>query len=89
MIKLLMALVKKLLQLLLLPLAVAEVPVKFSQVILQIVQKLSLGFSVLGCYFDMTYIGTLFAFCLSVMALVNGWRIIRWILRKIPFINID
>ena len=84
-----LAIVRWLLGLLLTGLQIVALPAKFGSVVLTIISKLAEGFAILNVYVDSVYIGALFAVCVSVMALFNAWRLVRWIIRKIPFFGID
>lgn len=74
---------------LLLPLKIASVPVQVSATVLVIIAKLEEGAAIFNAYVDEVYLGVLFSFLLLVIALINGYRFIRWVLKKIPFIGID
>lgn len=74
---------------LLLPLKIASFPVQVSATVLTIIAKLEEGAAIVNAYVDETYLGILFGFLLLVIGLVNGYRFIRWILKKIPFLGID
>lgn len=74
---------------LLLPLKIASVPVQVSATVLTIIAKLEEGAGIFNAYVDEVYLGVLFSFLLLVIALINGYRFIRWVLKKIPFLGID
>ena len=81
--------IKLFLQALLAGLEIITLPAKFGTVVLVIIAKLAEGMAIINAYIDSVYIGALFAVVVSVMALINTWRVIRWILKKIPFLGID
>ena len=78
-----------LLRALLLPLKLVTFPVQVGAVILNIIAAFADGAAIVNAYVDEVYLGVLFGFVLSVIALVNGYRLIRWVLKKIPFLGID
>lgn len=88
-IKLVLLVIKGLLAALLAPYALDALPAKFYEVLLVITGKLAVGFSVVNCYVDVAYISALFAVVVGVMAIVNAWRVIHWVLQKIPFLGIE
>lgn len=84
-----LAIIYGLLELLLAGLEIVTLPAKFGTVLLTIIAKLAEGMAIINVYVDSVYLGGLFAVVVSVMALFNAWRVIRWIIRKIPFFGID
>lgn len=84
-----LAVIAAVLRALLLPIRLIEFPAQFSAVVLTIIAKIAEGAAILNAYVDEVYLGVLFSFLLAVLALVNGYRFIRWFLKKIPFLGID
>lgn len=87
-IELCLNLVAALLRVLLLPFQIAQLPATFASTFLTFSTYVIEGFRVVAAYIDTVYIGTLFSFVFSVSALMNGYRFVMWILKKIPFLNI-
>lgn len=46
------------------------------------------GFRIVGAYFDLPYLFVLFGMCLGFEGGMWIYKLIIWILRKIPFLNI-
>lgn len=66
----------------------AGLPAEVSAMILTLIAKLGEGAAIVNAYIDTTYIGVLFGFVLTVIALQNAYRLFMWIVIKIPFLNI-
>lgn len=84
-----LAVIAAVLRALLLPIRLIEFPAEFSAVVLTIISKIAEGAAIMNAYVDEVYLGVLFSFLLLVLGLVNGYRLIRWFLKKIPFLGID
>lgn len=84
-----LAVIAAVLRALLLPIRLIEFPAQFSAVVLTIIAKIAEGAAIMNAYVDEVYLGVLFSFLLAVLALVSGYRLIRWFLKKIPFLGID
>lgn len=77
------------LSVLFLPLRMALFPASVSTVILQIISALATGSGVMKNFCHWSYISTLLSFIIGMNVCVSGYHLIMWILRKIPFLNID
>lgn len=88
-INLCLLLIKGLLTLFLAPLRLITFPSSVATVFARIITVLTEGADFCGAFMHTQYIGALLAFVISVAAFMNGYRLVMWILRKIPFLNID
>lgn len=77
------------LRVLLLPIQIEGLPEDVRTVFATLVAYLIDGSRVVCAYIHVPYISALLAFVIALSALVNGWRFIKWVLRKIPFINVE
>lgn len=77
------------LRVLLLPIQIEGLPEDVRTVFATLVAYLIDGSRVVCAYIHVPYISALLAFVIALSALVNGWRFIKWVIRKIPFINIE
>lgn len=80
--------VKGVLTLLLLPLRIITFPAAVASVFANFISVLVSGAAFCSAFMHTAYIGSLLAFVFSVSAFVNGYRLIMWALKKIPFLNI-
>lgn len=87
-IKACLLLLKGLLSLFLLPLRIITFPAAVATVFAQLLLLLVQGADFVGAFMHTSYIGSLLAFVLSVSVFMSGYRLVMWILRKIPFLNI-
>lgn len=69
--------------------AIREVPQKFAVVVSTAAAYIIDGIRIVNCYIDEVYISALLAFVLALDAFILLYRVIMWILRKIPFLGID
>ena len=53
------------------------------------VAKIASGCRILAAYTDFDYLLILLGLSIAVATFYNLYRLIRWILRKIPFINVS
>lgn len=67
----------------------AAVPSKFATVIATAAAYIIDGIRIVNCYIDETYIAALLAFVLVLDAFILLYRVVMWVLRKIPFLSID
>lgn len=63
------------------PFAVTEFTLNFISWLVQ-------GVSFVNAWIDTTYVYSLLTFLLSFSALVHGYHVFMWVLKKIPFLNI-
>lgn len=77
------------LRLLLLPIQIESLPSDVRTVFATLVAYLIDGSRVVCAYIHVPYITALLTFVIAMSALMNGWRFIKWVIRKIPFINIE
>lgn len=57
--------------------------------ITEFIGYIAAGCRVVAAYTDFSYLLVLLGLSVLVSAFYNGYKLIRWILRKIPFINIS
>lgn len=88
-IEILCNLILAVLRVLLLPIQIEGLPEDVRTVFATLVAYLIDGSRVVCAYIHVPYISALLAFVIALSALVNGWRFIKWVLRKIPFINVE
>lgn len=88
-IEMLLNLVLAFLRVLLLPLRIEGLPDDVRTVFATLTAYLVDGSRVVCAYIHVTYISALLTFVIGLSALINGWRLIRWVLKKIPFLGID
>lgn len=77
------------LRVVLLPARIENLPEDVLTVFATLTGYLIEGGRVLAAYTHAIYLTTLLVFVASLSVLRNTWRFIRWVLRKIPFINIE
>lgn len=77
------------LRLLLTPLTLITFPASVASVMARFLLILAEGTKFVSAFFHPAYVGGLLAFVVSVNLFMNGYRLIMWILRKIPFLNIE
>lgn len=77
------------LRVVLLPARIENLPEDVLTVFATLTGYLIEGGRVLAAYTHAIYLTTLLVFVVSLSVLRNTWRFIRWVLRKIPFINIE
>lgn len=84
-----MNLILAFLRLVLAPVEIVGIPATFGSVIATILVYLIDGMRILNAFIDEYYIGALLGFVFFVSAIVHAYHLLMWLLRKIPFINID
>lgn len=84
----LLGLIAWILEFVLLPLEIQELPETFVTVVASILSYIVQGVSILCVYIHPVYIGALLAFVISFNAAINAYRLILFIVKKIPFLNI-
>lgn len=77
------------LRLVLLPVRIENIPSDILTVLATLTGYLIEGGRVLAAYTHAVYLTTLLAFVVSLSVIRNTWRFIRFVLRKIPFINVE
>lgn len=88
-IEILLNIILAFLRVLLLPLQIENLPEDVATVLATLTAYLIDGARVVCAYIHVPYISALLAFVISMSALMNGWRFIKFVIRKIPFINIE
>lgn len=63
-------------------------PAKVGELLGILLEYISTGIAILGAYFDMSYLLILFGIIILVDASVTAYKLIMWILSKIPVLNI-
>lgn len=75
-------------RLFLLPVQIEGFPDQVKSVLLDVILLLIRGCEVLAVYTHFSYILVLLGIVVSVSAAINVYRVVMWILKKIPFLNI-
>ncbi|MBQ8921414.1 MAG: hypothetical protein IJ060_04540 [Oscillospiraceae bacterium] len=70
------------------PLSLVALPASVSSIFLGAVGWLINGFRIIAVYTDLSYLLVLFGIVAAFDAVLWLYKIIMWILRKIPFLNI-
>lgn len=65
-----------------------ELPAKVKSVALDVVVWIARGCQIVAAWTDFTYLLALLALVMTVSAVFTSYRVVMWILKKIPFINI-
>ncbi len=68
---------------------IPAMPLKVTEVLGVLVEYVSTGIAILGNYLDMSYLLVLFTAIAVVDTAVVSYKIIMWILRKIPILGIS
>ena len=84
----LLGLIAWILEFVLLPLEIEELPQTFATVAASILSYIVQGVSILCAYIHPVYIGALLAFVISFNAAINAYRLVLFIVKKIPFLDI-
>lgn len=84
----LLGLVSWIIDILLFPLEIQELPQKFAEIMALITTYFLRAASIIAAYIDTPYILALLGFVISFNAVLAAFDFIMWVLRKIPFINI-
>lgn len=65
-----------------------ELPAKVKSVALDVVVWIARGCQIVAAWTDFTYLLALLSLVMTVSAVFTSYRVVMWILKKIPFINI-
>lgn len=84
----LLTLIIALLSVLFAPLSWVALPSNVANLFLSVIQYLIAGCKIIAAYTHFSYLVTLFGFVAIVDIALFGYKVIMWILRKIPFLNI-
>lgn len=87
-IKALMTLVRQLLLIVLRPIKIISMPATIATVFGYVITLFASGVGIVAHYTHFEYICILLGVIISVNAFISGYRLIMWILKKIPFLNI-
>lgn len=87
-IKLCCILIHAIIRLLLIPAEVIVFPAALTSIFSYVILILANGVGIVACYTHFQYIASLLGFVISVDALMTLYRLVMWILKKIPFLNI-
>lgn len=63
-------------------------PAKVGELLGIFLEYISTGIALLGAYFDMSYLLVLFGLIILVDTAVTAYKIVMWILAKIPVLDI-
>lgn len=66
-----------------------DVPETIAIHIAEFIGYLATGCRILAAYTDFEYLLTLLGLSIIVSTFFNAYKVIRWLIRKIPFINIS
>lgn len=77
------------LRVILLPARIENIPSDILTVLATLTGYLIEGGRVVAAYTHAIYLTTLLTFVISLSVIRNTWRFLRWVLRKIPFINVE
>lgn len=88
-IEILLNLILALLRLVLLPVKIENLPDDVLTVLATFTAYLVDGGRVVAAYTHATYLTLLLGVVVALSIIRNTWRFFRWVLRKIPFINIE
>lgn len=83
-----LGLVLQIVRLLLLPIQIDDLPDAIKEKALEAFLLIVRGGQVVAAYTHFSYLVVLLTFVLAVNALIAGYRLIMWVLKKIPFLNI-
>lgn len=85
----LLTIVKNLLELLLTPIDIPELPESVSTIIQQACTYFADGLGIFAAFTHFSYIMTLFAIVLVIDAAMLIYKFVRWVLQKIPMASIE
>lgn len=88
-IEMLLNLILAVLRVMLLPFKIDNLPQDVLTVFATLTGYLVEGGRIIAAYTHATYLTLLLGIVVALAALRNAWRFIRWVLRKIPFINVE
>lgn len=69
--------------------SVPAMPAKVTEVLGVLIEYVSTGIAILGNYCDMSYLLALFALIAVVDTAVMSYKIVLWIVKKIPILGIE
>lgn len=85
----LLSLLLAFLGLLLSPLSLLPIPEGVQSVLTTGIGYLMNGFEIIAAYTHFSYLLTLFTFVISMEIALFGYKVVMWIIRKIPFFNVS
>lgn len=88
-VKLLLNILYGIFSVLTLPLELPSMPLKVTEIVATVVDYLSTGVALLGTYVDMGYLLSLFGIIIIIDVNLLTYRILMWILKKIPVLGIQ
>lgn len=88
-IEILLNIVLAFLRVVLLPLQIDNIPQDVLTIFATLTGYLIDGARVVCAYIHVTYFALLLGIVIAVNTLINGYRFLMWVLRKIPFFGID
>lgn len=71
------------------PLKILAIPAEIGALLADIIIWLVKGAGVVAYYTHFPFIMACVTFCCAVEALYFGYKVVMWILRKLPFLGID
>ena len=88
-VKLLLNILYSIFSVLTLPLEFPSMPVKVVEIFATVLDYITSGIAMLGTYIDMGYLLSLFSIIVIIDFNILAYRIIMWILKKIPVLGIQ
>ena len=70
-----------------LPISIPGTPEEIKEVLLMAIEYITMGAKIVGNYCDMPYLLSLFVTITSIDIGIYVYKVIMWILRKVPFIG--
>lgn len=88
-VNLLLDLIFGIFKLLTLPISIPSMPEGVKDALASFLEYIAMGISILGNFFDMSYILILFGVMVAVDAGILIYKFVMFILRKIPMLNVS
>lgn len=71
------------------PFNIPMLPPEVNQILTTLLDYLNVGFGILANYTHLDYLFTLFGIIVAFDVAIFGYKIIMWVLRKIPMLGIE
>lgn len=88
-IELLLNIVYGILSVLTLALKFPAMPVKVVEIVATALDYITSGIAIVGSYVDMSYLLILFGAIAIIDTVIVGYRVVLWIIKKIPILGIE
>lgn len=66
-----------------------DMPIQVTNVIDSFFDIIFQGATLVNLFIDINYVGVLFGIYLALVLFINGYKIVMWVLNKVPMIDID